>query len=290
MAEPLPICHLDGAWIPLREARISPLDRGFLFGDGVYEVVPVFQGRPFRFKEHFDRLTRSATALGIPDPHSRDAWRDLVRELMARNGGGDLYVYVQLTRGAEFGRNHAPPAHLAPTVFAFAAPLPTLSERQHTHGLACITTDDIRWARCDIKSVALLANVMARAQAAAANADEAILLKDGELREASASTVHVVKGGVILTPPNSNDILPGTTRTVVEEIADRLGLSRQTRPISESELRSADEIWLAAATRNVSPVTQLDGHAVGSGRPGPIWQRVAQGFADLQHELAGMPW
>lgn len=290
MAEPLPICHLDGEWTPLREARISPLDRGFLFGDGVYEVVPVFQGRPFRFSEHFDRLTRSATALRISDPHSREEWRELVRELMARNGGGDLYVYVQLTRGAEYGRNHAPPANLKPTVFAFAAPLPTLSDRQRREGLACVTTEDLRWARCDIKSVALLGNVMARHDAALAGADEAILLKAGQLREASASTVHVIRDGAILTPPNSNDILPGTTRTVVEELADRLGLPCLTRVISESELRSADEIWLSAATRNVSPVSRLDGKPVGSGRPGPLWQRIAQGFHDLQRELAGTPW
>lgn len=290
MAEPLPICHLDGEWMSLREARISPLDRGFLFGDGVYEVVPVFLGRPFRFAEHFDRLTRSATALRIPDPHSRGEWRELVSELMARNGGGDLYVYVQLTRGAEYGRNHAPPANLKPTVFAFAAPLPTLSDRQRSEGLACITTEDLRWARCDIKSVALLGNVMARHDAALAGADEAILLKAGQLREASASTVHVIRDGVILTPPNSNEILPGTTRTVVEELADRLGLPCRTRAISETELRGADEIWLSAATRNVSPVSRLDGKPVGSGRPGQIWQRVAQGFDELQRELAGTPW
>lgn len=290
MGEPLPICHLDGAWMPLAEARVSPLDRGFLFGDGVYEVVPVFQGRPFRFVEHFDRLARSATALRIPDPHSRDEWRALVRELMARNGGGDLYVYVQLTRGAEYGRNHAPPANLKPTVFAFAAPMPTLSDRQRREGFTCITTDDLRWARCDIKSVALLGNVMARHDAALQGADEAILLKAGQLREATASTVHVVKDGVILTPPNSNEILPSTTRTVVEEIADRLALPCRTRVISEKELRTADEIWLSAATRNVSPVTRLDGQPVGSGRPGPVWERVARGFEDLQRELAGTPW
>ena len=162
MAEPMPICHLNGEWLPLREARISPLDRSFLFGDGVYEVVPVFAGRPFRFNEHFARLTRSADAIRLRDPHSRDGWRALVRELMVRNGGGDLYAYVQVSRGAEFGRNHAPLPVVPPTVFAFCAPLPQLSPEARADGLACITAEDTRWARCDIKSTALLANVLLR--------------------------------------------------------------------------------------------------------------------------------
>lgn len=290
MAEPLPICHLDGAWLPLREARISPLDRGFLFGDGVYEVVPVFKGRPFRFDEHFDRLARSAAAIGLSDPHSRDAWRTLVRELMARNGGGDQYVYVQVTRGAEYGRNHAPPSGLRPTVFAFCAPLPALSPRQRAEGLTCVTAADIRWARCDIKSIALLANVLKRHEAALADADETILLADGTLREATASTVHVVQAGTILTPPNAPVILPGTTRSVVEELAARLGIPCIARVVTEDELRSAEEIWLAAATRNVAPVTRLDGQPVGNGRPGPMWRRMSEAFDQLQQELAGTPW
>ena len=290
MAEPLPICHLNGEWLPLREARISPLDRSFLFGDGVYEVVPVFAGRPFRFTEHFDRLSRSAAAIRLRDPHTRDAWRALVAELMTRNGGGELYVYVQVSRGAEYGRNHAPLPDVPPTVFAFCAPLPELSAAQRAAGLACITAEDTRWARCDIKSTALLANVLLRQLSVDVGAQETVLLRDGELLEASASTVHIVSGGRLVTPPDSRRILPGTTRCVVEELADRIGLPRESRAVSVAELRAADEIWLASATRRASPVTRLDGAPVGSGLPGPVWRRIDAAFSALIDELAGQPW
>jgi D-alanine transaminase len=162
MAEPLPVCHLNGAWPELRDARISPLDRGFLYADAVYEVIPVFAGRPFRFAEHFDRLDASLAAIRMRSPHDRNAWRGLLRELIERNGGGDQYVYLQVSRGAEYGRNHAPLPDVTPTVFAFCAPLPRASAEQRERGLACVTAEDTRWARCDIKSVALLANVLLR--------------------------------------------------------------------------------------------------------------------------------
>lgn len=290
MGATLPICYLDGRWLPIDEARISPLDRSFLFGDGVYEVVPVFEGRPFRFVEHFDRLTRSCTALRIKDPHDRDGWRAIVRGLMDRNGGGDLYVYVQVSRGADTGRSHAPFPDIPPTVFGFAAPLPKPSAEVLTRGLSCVTAPDIRWGRCDIKSVALLGNVLQRQLGCDVGADETILLRDGWMMEATASTVHVVKRGVVATPPNSNAILPGTTRSVVEELAQRLGIPAETRAVSETELREADEVWLASATRNVSAVTRIDDKPVGSGKPGPIWTRMWEGFGALQRELATQPW
>lgn len=290
MGATLPICYLDGRWLPIDEARISPLDRSFLFGDGVYEVVPVFEGRPFRFVEHFDRLTRSCTALRIKDPHDRDGWRAIVRGLMDRNGGGDLYVYVQVSRGADTGRSHAPFPDIPPTVFGFAAPLPKPSAEVLTRGLSCVTAPDIRWGRCDIKSVALLGNVLQRQLGCDVGADETILLRDGEMMEATASTVHIVSKGELITPPNSNVILPGTTRSVVEELADRLGVPRAVRPVRESELRAADEIWLASATKTVMPVTRLDGVVVGSGVPGPVWQRLWAAFGDLKRELATQPW
>jgi D-alanine transaminase len=290
MAEPLPVCHLDGALLPLREARISPLDRGFLFADGVYEVMPVFAGRPFRFGPHFDRLARSLRELRLRDPHDRDGWRALVAELVERNGGGDLYVYLQVTRGAEFGRNHAPLPQLPPTVFAFCAPLPRAPTEHLERGIACVTATDTRWSRCDIKSVALLANVLLRQLACDAGAQETILLRDGWLTDASASTVHVVRDGVLYTPPDSQWILPGTTRTVVEELASRISIEWHTAPVTEAELRGADEIWLAAATREVSSVTRLDGRAVGTGMPGPLFRRIRAAFDALKLELATQPW
>ena len=290
MAEPLPVCHLDGAFLPLREARVSPLDRGFLFADGVYEVMPVFGGRPFRFGPHFDRLARSLRELRMPDPHDRDGWRALLAALIERNGGGDLYVYLQVTRGAEYGRNHAPLPPLPPTVFAFCAPLPQVPAAHLERGIACITAQDTRWARCDIKSVALLANVMLRQLACDVGAQETILLRDGMLTDASASTVHLVRGGVLYTPPDSHWILPGTTRSVVEELATRVGLEWHASPVTEAQLRGADEIWLAAATREVSAVSRLDGHPVGDGHPGPAWRKIRAAFDTLKAELANEPW
>ncbi|MGH8277326.1 MAG: aminotransferase class IV, partial [Steroidobacteraceae bacterium] len=224
MAEPLPLCYLNGAYLPLAQARISPLDRGFLYSDGVYELMPVYGGRPFRFSAHAERLTRSLAALAMADPHTRGEWRAILGTLTERNGGGEQYVYWQVTRGAQHGRTHAPLPDIPRTVFAFCAPLPSIAPQLMQAGVACITAADTRWARCDVKSVSLLANVLLRQQSVDAGAAETILLRDGELTEASASAVHVAIGNELLMPPNSPRILPGTTRGVVEEMAARAGL------------------------------------------------------------------
>jgi D-alanine transaminase len=274
MPEPLPTCHLNGRLLPLREARVSPLDRSFLFGDGVYEVIAARRGHPLRLPSNLARLARSLGELRIRNPHTTAQWTALVRELIAANGGGDVYVYLQVSRGAEYGRNHAPLPDVEPTVFAFCAPLPTPAPGTLERGIRCITATDTRWARCDIKSVALLANVLLRQQAIDAGAAETILLRDGFLTEASASAVHVVIGGEIRTPPRTPRLLPGTTRSLVEELAATHGIPCRSMPVSEAELRGADEIWVSAATRGVIPVTELDGRPVGSGRPGPVWQRM----------------
>lgn len=290
MGEPLPTAYLNGEFLPLREARISPLDRGFLFADGVYEVIPVFGGRPFRFGPHFARLARSLEAIRLREPHDLDGWRAICSGLISANGGGDQYLYVQVSRGAEYGRNHAPLPDIEPTVFAFAAPLPRVSADVLAHGTACITAVDTRWARCDIKSVALLPNILLRQLAVDAGASETILLRDGWVTEASAASVQVIVDGEVLAPPNSHRILPGTTRNFVEEVMLELGVAYRATPITEATLRAADEIWLAAATRGITPVTRLDGVAVGTGAPGPVWQRCQQGFQQLVQRLAGTPW
>lgn len=290
MAEPLPLCYLNGSCLPLKDARISPLDRGFLYADGAYEVMPVYGGRPFRFAAHADRLTRSLGALRMADPHTRPEWRAILGELIERNGGGDIYLYWQVTRGAQNGRTHAPLPDIPRTVFAFCAPLPPTSAEQLANGLACITAADTRWARCDIKSVALLANVLLRQESIDAGAAETILLRDDELTEASASAVHVVLGREVLTPPNSRRILPGTTRSVVEEMATRAGLPWRSAPVSATQLRDANEIWISAATREVQAVTRLDGRPVGEGRPGPHWRAVYEQLQRYKRELAGTPW
>jgi D-alanine transaminase len=274
----------------LRDARISPLDRGFLYSDGVYEVMPVYGGRPFRFEAHAQRLTRSLAGIRMEDPHTRAQWRELISTLISRNGGGDQYIYWQVTRGAEFGRNHAPLPKIPRTVFAFCAPLPVTPAAVLESGVECVTAQDTRWAQCDIKSVSLLANVLLRQLAVDANAAETILLRDGELMEASASAVHIVSGGIIISPPNSRKILPGTTRSALEEVASRAGIAYESATISEAQLRSADEIWISAATREVQPVTRLDGKPVGSGKPGPLWRRLYEHWIEYKRELAGHPW
>jgi D-alanine transaminase len=290
VADPLPLCYLNGSYLPLAEARISPLDRGFLYADGVYELMPVYGGRPFRFAAHSDRLARSLAAISMEDPHTPEQWRQLLGTLLERNGGGDQYVYWQVTRGAQFGRSHAPLPNVPRTVFAFCAPLPLASAAALEQGMACVTAADTRWARCDIKSVALLANVLLRQLSVDAGAAETILLRDGELTEASASAVHVVLGGEVLMPPNSRRILPGTTRSAIEEMAARAGIHWRVVPVSEAQLRAADEVWISAATREVQAVTSIDGHAVGSGRPGPLWRRVYDELQRYKQQLAGSPW
>jgi D-alanine transaminase len=285
---PLPVCYLNGQFLPLADARVSPLDRAFLFGDAVYEVVPVYAGRPFRLREHLDRLVRSLAGIRMEPPLTHTEWDGILHTLIERNGGGDQYVYFQVTRGAELARNHAWPAGLAPTVFAFANPLEPVSVLLE-QGVAAITAEDIRWARRDIKSTALLANTLLKKLAADAGAFETILLERGELTEGSSTTVHVIQGGEIHTPPNGHHILPGTTRDVVTELAARSGIPSASRRVTEGELRAADEIWLAFSTRGVLPVTRLDGKPVRTGKPGPLFERIYAAFVSYVRELAGTP-
>jgi len=289
MAAPLPIAWLNGAFLPLAEARISPLDRGFLFADAVYEVLPVYGGRPFLFVEHIARLERSLGEIRMASPRSRPEWATLLTELVARNGGGDMYLYVHVSRGAEDGRNHALNPTLAPTVFLMATPLPALDPAVRAAGVSAVTLPDQRWGRCDIKSTALLANVLAKSVAADQGATEAILLAGGWLREGSSSSVLVVRGGTLSAPPYGPEILPGTTRDLAIRLCGRAGIPVRIAPVSEQELRQADEILLGFATRGILAVTRLDGAPVGSGRPGPVATRLQELFAAYRAELAGTP-
>jgi D-alanine transaminase len=288
MAEPLPICYLNGEYQQLREARVSPLDRAFLFGDGVYEVLPVFGGRMFRFREHFDRLARSLNEIRLPSPHTHQQWLTVLDDLVRRNGGGDMYVYVQVSRGMEYGRNHTFPGKTVPGVFAMAAPLPPLTDDIRTNGVSAVTVEDFRWARCDIKSTALLANVLMKQSAADVGATEAIIVREGEVMEGSSTSVFVASKGAVATPPNSNRILPGTTRDVALELADG-AIPVTIRRIGIDELHAADEVWISSSTRDVLPVTRIDGRAVGTGKPGPLWHRMIESFDALRQRLAGTP-
>jgi D-alanine transaminase len=225
----------------------------------------------------------------MPAPLSHADWAQLCQELISRNSARDAYLYLQVTRGAEFGRNHAWPEDLKPTVFAYVTALEPLSPSFLEQGVSAVTAPDTRWARRDIKATALLANILLKKLSADAGAFETILLENGELTEGSSTTVHVVKGGVIHTPPNGHHILPGTTRDVVTELASRLSVRGESGRVTEAELRTADEIWLAFSTRGVLPVTALDGAPVGSGKPGPLFKRMSAEFAAYTRELAGTP-
>jgi D-alanine transaminase len=286
---PLPLCFLNGEYLPLAEARVSPLDRAFLFGDAVYEVVPVYGGRPFRLREHLERLTRSLSGIRMQPPLSQLEWHDVCRELIDRNGGGNQYLYIQITRGAEYGRNHAWGEGLKPTLFAYTTALELPSAQLLDEGVSAVTAEDIRWARRDIKSTSLLANILLKKLAADAGAFETILLEAGELTEGSSTTVHVIMREAIHTPPNGHQILPGTTRDVVAELAARLGVRCDSIRVPEARLRAADEIWLAFSTRGILPVTLLDGKPVGNGKPGPLFKRMYAAFLDYIRELDGTP-
>lgn len=280
------VAWLDGQYLPLAEARISPLDRGFLFGDAVYEGIPVYDGKVYRLEEHLDRLERSLRGIRMDPPLPRAAWRSLIGGLVARNGGGDLLVYLQVTRGVEPERMHVPAPGLRPTVFAMASRLAPLPADPLRRGTPAVTAADFRWGRCDIKATTLLANVLLKWQAQDQGATEALLLRDGQLTEGSTSSAHVVRDGRLVTPPQTHHVLPGTTRGVLLELAPRCGIESVVDEVSEGELRTAPEIVLASAGGGVRAVTSLDGKPVGDGRPGPVfcrlydtWYRSRAGFS-----------
>ena len=289
MSGPLPVCYLNGAYLPLAEAKVSPFDRAFLFGDAVYEVVPIYGSRLFRLRQHLDRLNRSLAGIRMPPAMSHGDWAHVCQELISRNAADQGHLYMQVSRGAEFGRNHAWPEGLKPTLFAYCTELDPLPDALLENGVAAVTATETRWARRDIKATALLANILLKKLAADAGAFETIMLENGQLTEGSSTTVHVVKNGVIHTPPNSHHILPGTTREVVTELADLLSVRNLSTAVSESALRGADEIWLAFSTRGVLPVTKLDGAPVGSGVPGPLFKRIHLAFTNYIRELAKTP-
>ena len=267
------IVYLNGKFLPIDEAYVPVLDRGFIFGDGVYEVVPVYSKHPFRLAEHLRRLQYSLDKVRITNPHSDAEWTQLVKEIVKRNDGNDQSVYFQITRGVA-KRDHAFPKGVTPTVFMMSNPLVTPSPALVDSGVACVSAEDYRWLNCDIKSVSLLGNCMLRQLSADVGATETILFRDGKLTEASSSNVFIVKNGVVLTPPKDNFVLPGITYDVVLEIARAREFELEVRAVSEAEVRSADEIWVTSSTKEVLAVTTLDGKPVGDGRPGALFRRM----------------
>ena len=280
----MPTVYLNGDFLPLAEARIPVMDRGFLFGDGVYEVVPVYDRRPFRLADHLARLQDSLDGIRLANPHTSAEWTRLVEAIVAASDWNDLGVYLQVTRGSG-PRDHAFPKVVRPTVFLMPLELAPPPPALVASGVAAITAEDTRWARCDIKATALLANVLLRQLSVDAGCAETLLLRDGQLMEGSASSVFIVQDGVILAPPKSRLILPGITYDVVLELAAREGLRCRVRPIAEAELRGADEIWITSSTKEILAVTTLDGQPVGDGRPGPLYRRVMALYQTYKHTV-----
>ncbi|MDH3901276.1 MAG: D-amino acid aminotransferase [Gammaproteobacteria bacterium] len=266
--------YLNGSFLPLDEACVPVMDRGFLFGDGVYEVIPVYGGRLFRLTHHLKRLQNSLDAVRIANPLDRGAWESMLTELVKRNSGSDQVVYLQVTRGVAPRRDHAFPDETRPTVFAMSSTAPEPVDSASTQEITAITLPDNRWQHCNIKAITLLPNVLLRQQAIDAGSVEAILLKDGYAIEGAASNVFMVKNGVLITPPNGPALLPGITRDLILELAAANAIPFRESSIPEADLRGADEIWLTSSTREISPVALLDDQPVGDGQPGPVWNTM----------------
>lgn len=265
--------YLNGQYLPPDQAKVSVFDRGFIFGDGIYEVIPVFGGRLFRLAHHLSRLDASLAAIRLRNPHTAQEWNSIFTRLLEKGGKDDQSIYLQVTRGVA-PRDHAFPPNITPTVFAYAQPLNYSPPEQLAQGVAAVTTADIRWARCDIKAIALLANALLRQQAIDQGAVEAILVRDGVVTEGAASNIFVVKNGRLITPPKGPFILPGITRDLVVEIARAKDISCDELPVKLETLSSADEVWLTSSTKEILPITRIDDKPVGSGKPGPMHARM----------------
>jgi D-alanine transaminase len=278
-------CYLNGEFTNLREAKVSVMDRGFIFGDGIYEVVPVYGGKPFRFKEHMARLDRSLGELRITNPMSQEEWRQLVDRLVAAfaaklgkaSAETDQLVYLQVTRGVAM-RDHVMPAGITPTVFATSNKISPYSAAVRAEGVACVSADDFRWKKAHIKSLSLAGAVLSRQMSADVGATETVMFRDGFLSEAAASNVWVVKNGVVMGAPKDNLVLEGIRYGLIEELCRAEGIPFELRRISREEVFGADELLLSSATKEVLPVTRLDGNAFGTGKPGPIYGKLYAGY------------
>ncbi len=277
--------YLNGQYLPLEEARISVLDRGFIYGDGVYELIPVYHRQPFRLPQHLRRLQYSLDGIRLANPHTDDQWTLLIHELIARHELAHQGIYLQVTRGAA-KRDHSFPQDVPPTVFMMSNPLPTPTPEQVRDGVAVVTADDNRWRRCDLKTVSLIGNVLLRQLATDAGAAETVLFRDGYLSEASASNVLIVTGGKIVVPPKDHQILPGITYDAAIEFARDAGLPLEARPVSKAEALAADEMWLSSSTKEVLAITRLDGQPFASGVPGPVFRQVHALFQQRKPKAA----
>jgi len=279
------IVYLNGSFLPLSEARVPVLDRGFIFGDGVYEVIPVYGRIPFRLPEHLRRLQNSLDAIRITNPHTTEVWTRLITDLAERQPWSNQSLYVQITRGVA-KRDHAFPKAVTPTVFMMSGELTTPPKEEVENGVKAVTASDFRWGRCDIKSTALLGNVLLRQVAVDAGATETVLFRDGFLTEGSASNIFVIRDGVLLAPPKSHLMLPGITYDVVLELAAASGIPHQVREVTERETFTADELWMTSSTKEVLAIRELNGNPIGSGKPGPLFRRMHALYQEMKAACA----
>lgn len=275
---------LNGGLLPIEQATVSVLDRGFIFGDGVYELVPVYSRVPFRLEEHLARLERSLGETRIRNPYSRAQWRAHIYALIDAQPFEDQGIYFQVTRGVA-KRDHAFPANVEPTVFMMSNPLVNPQPAQVEKGASAVSAQDYRWLRCDIKSISLIGNCLLRQISAEVGGAETILFREGKLTEASASNVFIVKRGVIQSPPKSNLILPGITYDVVVELARANGLPLEFKDIAEADVRAADELWVSSSSKEVLAIVELDGKRIGDGRPGPVFRRMFQLYQEFKQKV-----
>src|SRR6195256_293185 len=275
---------LNGKFLPIEEAKIPVLDRGFIFGDGVYELVPVYSRVPFRLDEHMTRLERSLAETGIRNPHSRAQWREIIFKLIDSQPFDDQGIYFQVTRGVA-KRDHSFPKNVEPTVFMMSNPLVNPPREQVEKGGSAVSAPDHRWLRCDIKSISLIGNVLLRQLSAEAGGAETILFRDGKLTEASASNVFIVRRGVIESPPKGNLILPGITYDVIVELARANGMPLEFKEVGESEVRGADELWVTSSSKEVLAIVMLDGKRIGDGQPGPVFRRMYQLYQEFKQKV-----
>ncbi|VAX14694.1 D-alanine aminotransferase [hydrothermal vent metagenome] len=281
------ICYLNGDYQPLEQAKVSVLDRGFIFGDGVYEVIPAYGGHLFRLQQHLQRLDNSLKAIKLTNPLSNPQWQNMLQMLVEKNqdqNNGDQSIYLQLTRGVA-KRDHSFPQNTPATVFAMSNPLPTADMEKMQAGVAAITLDDIRWRYCHIKTIALLPNILLKQEAIEKHASEAILVREGLVTEGSSSNLFIVNRGVIKTPVKSEQLLPGVTRDLIVELAQKNGLACEQTTISETELLAADEVWLSSSTREILPVTRLNEKMVGEGTAGPLWRKMIKIYQTYKQQL-----
>ena len=286
------IVYLNGQYLAIEEASISVMDRGFLFGDGVYEVIPVFGNKLLRFDEHLTRLQNSLNRISLSNPFDSNEWKTVFSNLLEKNSGEDRAIYLQISRGVYDRRDLSTfvdaKTQYSPTVFVMVLQVKQPNIEVLSAGISAITVDDFRWNACDIKSTSLVANVMLKQQAADANVEDAILIRNGVVTEGTASNVFLVKQGVLITPPTGSQLLPGITRDLVIEIAENNAIVVEQREIKEAELYSADEIWMTSSTREIAPVINLNGEVVGSGVAGKLWKRVMDLYQQYKQQLRSM--